>query len=101
VKTKTKREYRKLNFAIEDGQVFEGYQPVDLSNEPFHGYWNGWLCPYVDAKTHDKICAYLMDDISSDDLEYDDLKSYIDAKPNKDGLYYWGGCYIWTEVKRG
>tara|TARA_Y100000114_G_C11647686_1_gene272546 strand:+ start:84 stop:404 length:321 start_codon:yes stop_codon:yes gene_type:complete len=98
-----KKEYRKLNFAIEDGQVFEGYQPVDLSNEPFRGYWNGWLCPYVDAKTHDKICAYLMDNLDSFDAipsEYDDLKSFIDAKPNKDGLYYWGGCYIWSEVKK-
>lgn len=97
-----KREYRKLSFAIEDGQVFEGYHPVDLSTEPLGGYWNGWLCPYVDAETHDKIIAYLMDNLDSFDAipsEYEDLKSFIDAKPNEDGLYYWGGCYIWSEVK--
>jgi hypothetical protein len=97
-----KKQYRNIKFAIEDGEVFDGFFPTDLSNEPFNGYWNGWLCPYVDEQTHDKIISMMMNCLDSFEAlpeEYEDLKYYIDMKPNEDGLYYWGGCYIWTEVE--
>lgn len=84
-------------FAIEDGQVFTGWY------NPTNKYWNGWLNPYVNAETHDAIIAYMMDGLDTrhavDSGEYDDLKEMIDATPNEDGLYFWGCCYIWSEVE--
>ena len=98
-----KKQYRKIKFAIEDLRVFDGFMPLDLANEPFNGYWNGWLCPYVDEATHKELVQWMIDGVKGREEEeadfLEDLKHYADQEPNQDGLYYWGGCWIWDEVK--
>lgn len=82
-------------FAIEDGQVFDGWY------NPEHKYWNGWLNPYVNEETHKQITEFMKQGLTEYEPipeEYEDLKYYMDAEPNNQGLYYWGGCYIWSEV---
>ena len=83
-------------FAIEDGQTFEGFY------NPDNKYWNGWLNPYVNAETHDKICSYFMDGLDSmpaDDDAYDDVEALVNMKPDANGLYFVGMGWIWAEVK--
>jgi len=100
--------YRHVVFAIEDGQRFEGFMPEDLTKVPFHGYWNGWLCPYVTEKTAKEIKAYFLAELKAwnpSDIEdqeadlHEFFDDYVLANPNADGLYNVGGYYIWSEVK--
>jgi hypothetical protein len=98
-----KQLYRHVVFAVEDERRFEGFMPQDLRNEPFGGYWNGWLCPYVNEETHKEILQYMKESVVGIDESWcegflEDLQYYEESKPNADGLYYWGGCYIWSEV---
>jgi len=98
--------YRQIKFAIEDGKVWEGYLPLDLSEALFGGYWNGWLCPYVDEETHQEMLKAWKEEIESlalhtwaDTQEMLDDLEYISTTKNTDGLYSWGGFYIFSEVK--
>lgn len=99
------RKYRKIKFAIEaEDRVFNGFMPLDLKNEPFGGYWNGWLCPYVDGPTHMEIIAYLREGVMGREEEEEEFLEYLaevaGKKPNADGLYYWGGWLVWDEVEQ-
>ena len=94
--------YRHCKFTIDGETIFEGFMPQDLTKEPFGGYWNGWLCPYVNKEQHDKICQYFMQELDSrtaDPEEYEEIKAFIDIPPNDDGLIYIGGGFVWSEVE--
>tara|TARA_B100000963_G_C22245248_1_gene501775 strand:+ start:122 stop:538 length:417 start_codon:yes stop_codon:yes gene_type:complete len=85
-------KYRKIKFSIFDAEeVFIGYFPIDLSKEPFNGYWNGWLCPYVLKHEDERISNWFAEEYG--------IETYRNSKPNEHGLYYWGGCYTWEEHK--
>ena len=98
--------YRHCKFTIDGETIFEGFMPLDLTKEPFGGYWNGWLCPYVNKEQHGKICQYFIQDLDSrpaEPEEYEEIKAFIDIPidnpPNDDGLIYIGGCFVWSEVE--
>jgi len=80
---------RAVKFAIEDEKVFKGF---------VYGYWNGWLCPLVTESVHKQIIKF-MDEPDLDEDQREALDYYANQEPNEDGLYDWGGCYIWEEVK--
>lgn len=81
-------------FTIENLEIFEGFF------NPNHKYWNGWLNPYVTAETHKKICKFVLEGLTEENREnYSDCLEYANMKPNAEGLYYWGGCFIWEEIE--
>ena len=116
-------KYRKIKFSVfdaEDGETFTGYFPIDLSKDPFNGYWNGWLCPYVLKHEHERIYNWFAEETPEpqsleDDGEesflldvlqgrrrvflvgVEDIEAYRNDEPNKHGLYYWGSGYVWKE----
>jgi hypothetical protein len=94
--------YRHCKFSIDGETIFEGFMPLDLTKEPFGGYWNGWLCPYVNAEQHDKICKYFMEELDSrtaEPEEYEEINAFVEMEPNEDGLIYIGGGFVWSEVE--
>ena len=90
-------------FAIEDGQVFEGFY------NPDNKYWNGWLNPIVTKEVADAIAsmmrseleAWSPSDIEEQREELEESLTWILNSPREDGLYYFGSCWIWSEVKEG
>ena len=106
--TDIKKFLRPCEFAIEDDKVFEGFYLGD------NKYWNGWLNPYVTKEVRDQILEYYCPpdvrdellikrqetfDVDGFDSEYPWL-GYWDMKPDDEtGLYYFGGFFIWDEVK--
>ena len=85
-------------FAIEDGQVFDGWY------NPDNKYWNGWLNPYVTKETLEMILASLFGWHPDDELpeptdENWSMFELLESEPNVDGLYYIGSGFIWSEVE--
>ncbi len=83
-------------FQFEDLEVFEGFY------HPDNKYWNGWLNPYVDAETHRKVSAFLLQGMTEENKEdYTEALEYAEMEPEENGFYFWGMCWCWDEVTEG